>query len=537
MRIKFNLLFKKYFTSNFLIYIIFASGLILRIYNQPNHLWNLYGYDEARDMLVVNHIVKYGELLYRGPAAFGGMGSLANSAGYYYFISFFWFFFSSPNLFILFWSFISSLLIVLANKIGKMIDGKITGLIFASLVSFSPELIYEAKNLYQPHLLFPFVMLFLFFILKTNKQILDYVFAMFFLLLPLHFHYGILLILPIGLIWIFLDWLSFLKTHKFNWLNYSLPLFFLLLILVWIYSSYQVFPFDQFLFLPNTLKDSQANGLVYQFSSINTEFSKLFFRTENDFLLLLSLPLIFLSSFIYLKNHRSNQIKQSMCFLSLLSLSAFFAVFSKAQLNETYFLALLPIYFLLIALSIRTVISYTKKVGTVFFVLLILFSISISLKYDKSNYRESFFEEVFSISNVINQDYLVRHENELSSTDYSLAMISTNNTIRYDGWGTTPFWFALEDISKQKLVKITDENYAANHSPVNQNPGFIYFICEHRDGYVPNDPNACLEELSNQRDFLQIDNSFIIRTKNFTTWKFRVTADFPKDFYRSYENI
>ena len=69
------------------------------------------------------------------------------------------------------WAMILSLSVIVAYKVGSSVFDKKTGLIFAAVISFNPELIYESKNLYQPYLLPLFSLIFLYFILRNNKTI------------------------------------------------------------------------------------------------------------------------------------------------------------------------------------------------------------------------------------------------------------------------------------------------------------------------------------------------------------------------------
>ena len=74
--------------------------------------------------------------------------------------------------FILLWSLFLSAQILIAYKVGKNFIDHRAGLLFAALIAFSPELIYESKNLYQPYFLPFFSLTFLYYMVKKRKKML-----------------------------------------------------------------------------------------------------------------------------------------------------------------------------------------------------------------------------------------------------------------------------------------------------------------------------------------------------------------------------
>jgi len=202
-----------------ILWLIVLIALGFRLYQIDKSVWLQNGYDESRDMLVADHIVNNNEYPTRGPLASGGMEWLNNSPIYYYFVALIWLFIPNPLFFMYFWTILMTTPVLFGYFIGKKAQDKTTGLILASLLAINSQMISSSRELLQPHLLLLFSTAFIWAsisYLKEKKYHLKYLLLIiFFLLAPLHFHYGALLILPLGFIFTIYCWLHLnIKTKK-----------------------------------------------------------------------------------------------------------------------------------------------------------------------------------------------------------------------------------------------------------------------------------------------------------------------------------
>ena len=129
--------------------------------------------------------------------------------------------------------------------VGKSVLDKETGLIFSFIIAISPELIYQSKNLYQPFFL-PFFSLLFLLVITNNKNYLRtrIIIAIFTLFIPLHIHFGAMLMLPIGLSW--LCWFSLVKHKKDLNIKDLFVFGFLMFIMSinFVFATFTKFPFD-----------------------------------------------------------------------------------------------------------------------------------------------------------------------------------------------------------------------------------------------------------------------------------------------------
>ena len=184
----------------------------------------------------------------------------------------------------------------------------------------------------------------------------------------------------------------------------------------------------------------------------------------------------------------------------------------------------------LLSLVLHSFFTFNKKYGIFFFVAVISFFLFVHFK-EEQLVGHSYYEEINQLSLDIYSDFYLRSKSE---SDYIIAVLSSDGTFFYDGWGTTPFWISLEKTSKSRLVKITDIRSDANHYPLNISPDYVYFICEHRVNRDYDSISACLNLFTMERDFLDSQAAVISKSQNFTVYKFKITGEYPDRFYRYY---
>ncbi|HUD45095.1 MAG TPA: hypothetical protein VMR41_06115 [Patescibacteria group bacterium] len=163
--------------SYILLALILLIGLWFRI---QGPLWGLfaYTYDVGRDLLAVNEIVHHLKIPLIGPTT--GMEGVFYGPWWYYILTIpFIVFNGNPSGISFFMALLGVLTAFLSFLVGRKIGGELTGLILASLVSFSPGMI--SSQIWNPYLALPFIMLLFYFIAqsyeeKTQRRILVFFF-------------------------------------------------------------------------------------------------------------------------------------------------------------------------------------------------------------------------------------------------------------------------------------------------------------------------------------------------------------------------
>lgn len=508
--------------TKLLLAFIILVGLWLRLKNIDYMVWEQSGYDEHRDMLVAEHIVNFGEHIKRGPLAAGGFNWLKNSPIYFYFVTILWSITKTPPVFMKLWAVLMSLLPLLAYKVGSIIKNKKLGLITATLFAINGELIFESRQLLQPFLLPVFSLLFLWMLIKFKiKKHYSYLsWAIVFLLLPLHFHYGVFLILPIGLFLILYYW-SELISENFSWKNVLLPIFTMIIFgLLWIFLTYRVHLFDQFFFFVLNFSDHNKDFLTQANNIIQATISMIW-RGQNSNKTLLITIFLTVIAFIKTKSNKKAWFKINPVFL--LSLSVLFMTLSNGFVADTYLLALLPFFLVIIALGIYELFFINHLLGFLFLCIVLFQQYFYSLEA-VSYYipQKSFYEQNKEISKVIFQDYFPNNKIN-KEPNFALAILDTRKT-HFDGWGTSGFWFNLEKLTNTKLVKNTA--YGVNTIPLVKKADTIYLICDHR---VKNEliKIECLDKFTKVRDYLEPNYTKIFSSDTYTVWRFYI-SDVPK---------
>lgn len=497
---------------------IFLLGLWLRLTNIDQLVWEQTGNDESRDMLVAEHIINYGEKVMRGPLAAGGFNWLLNSPIYFYFVTLIWSVTREPLLFMRVWALIMSTLPLVAYHIGKKILNKQLGLIAALMFAINVELIHESRQLLQPFLLPLFSSLFLLSLLKT-KEDNNYFYlsaAIFFLLIQLHFHYGVLVILPIGLFLIAKYWRKLL-IKDFSLKNVLIPIFTAFSVgILWLLLTYRKFIFDQLGFIILNFSHEKQPFLT-KLSSISTNVLQMMFSWEHLYFSIPALVSLLLAA-IFIKDKKS---KETSKIVFLLASSAILMTISNGKISDTYLTAILPFFLILLSYGLYKIIKFNYALGMI--VLAIITIRTFALNLYLANYllpTRSYYQQKEEIAQVIYHDYFTNSRNK--SANFALAAI--DNMVPFDGWGTTGFWFHLEKMTQQKLTRLID--YGVNVQPTVSSADTIYLICDHRmsnsQTAVLEFNNYCLDKFTKVRNYLKPEPINIFQSKRFTVFKFGI---------------
>lgn len=524
--------YHRFLAANWLVILILGVGVVLRFYRLEDHLWYMFGYDLARDMLVAEHITTFHEGITRGPAAFGGMGVLLNSPIYFYLVSGLWLISGTPLSFMVIWAILSIGLMVLSYLVGEAIGGSRLGVILLTLTAVNPEMIFEARTFYQPYVLPWFTLLFLWFMTRKKLTTLNVCMAGICLLLPLHLHYGVLLLIPGGLVWLIMRWRAAL-TLPSRWRLIVLPpLICLVTLLSWVMLTFSEYPFDQIKFLFTI--GSVGHSSNFQLGAAVGELTRSIWQDKTWWLEVVTLLLIVSSSLFLKARKKYDNLTKSTCVI-LVSIVAtgLLSAFSKAQLHDIYYLSLLPIILLLFSLTIEAALRLHTKVGVVVLTTVLLISSAMVVRVFKTLPNESYFSKLSSVSQAIKTD--LAQDNVTFTNDFVVGMLGVDDTFLYDGWGTAPLWLILETQLQQQLVVISDNTETANHQPLVTNPKTFYLVCEHRYYRARVNKQLCLEKVYSARNYLAAPPEELLVTDEFTLWKIGIVGDIGQDYYRNYD--
>lgn len=481
--------------------IILFIALGLRLYQIDKVVWMQYGYDESRDMLVARHIANYGESISGGPLAAGGMHWLQNSPLYYYFVALLWFFTRDPLRLMYLWAVVMTSPILIGYLIGKKINNEQTGLILASLLAVNSQMVASSRELLQPHLSLIWASLFIYSgisLIKTKKYKLRYLLlTIFFTLLPLHFHYGVLLALPTALIFIIYSWFNLNKDllkniskkinkNKKGTLIYQAlsPIFlFLGMIMSWILLTYRIFPFDQIYFLIFNFEQNYYISPILQIREAILMINKMTWSYYFSFIGILIFIFALVISISKLINKKKQELKlrKIIIFLLMMSCSVFFFAFYKRFVTETYLLFIFPFFITLLALSLSTFIKHFKIIGWGITLASVLIMASFTLMHSFQNLPiNSFQNQQKNTAQTIYDHYQSLNLEEANpQPSLLITWYTTIGNMPFDGWGTSGIWYYLEQFFQKKLVFLTKNSL--NHTPINKYPKIIYMVCDHRE--------------------------------------------------------
>lgn len=508
---------------NLALLLIFILGLGLRFYQLPQQVWEQGGYDESRDMLVARHIVQHGAHPNRGPLAAGGLNWLKNSPVYFYFVAGLWALAQDPINLMYLWAGLMSLQIGLAFLVGQELNDDLTGLLTAILVALQRQQIYQSRQLLQPFLLPISSLLFVWLLLKNfkDRRLWRLLIAVVALFLPLHFHYGLFLLLPLGFIWIFYDWGQLLE-QKSNFANIFLPWMALLGVLSsWLLMTYSRRPLDQFYFFVFNFRQQTESWFVSWQQTTNVLIDQLWPQLNYKAAFGLTLFLVIIGG-LKLKD-KTRHLKYALA-LSLALSFAWASLFTTTTAG-TYLLSAQVLFLPLFALGLRYLIKIKPISGWMTTILVLILTIIPTHKLLTEEVPTvSFYHQQQKIAGAIQKE-------QGEKTDFALTGLNTRNSLPFDGWATSGVWFHLENLYQQKLVEVT--NYGVNFSPLVAQARNLYFICDHRVKTEKVEA-GCLKRFKQARDYLLPNEEIIFENKNYTVWQFEVK---PSSKVRHYTHV
>lgn len=511
--------------------LVACIGLWFRFFRIEGSLWMLQGYDESRDMLVARHIIEYGDWIWRGPLSSGSMNQLMNSPMYYYFMAFLWFIGRSPVAVSVLWSCVLMSTVYFSYRIGTMIWDKRLGLIMAVFFAVQPTLISNSRHISQPYLLPLFFTIFLWlFWSKSPMTLAKFCLFIFILMAPMHIHYGSLLMLPAGFLWLGLEWLGYMKENKPHVHLWFVPLlvaeYFLV---VWVWFTFSSAPFDQQFFLLGEMRRTWLS-LITQIQNAGIAMLDNLWWGK-DPLIVIGILVFFIGiTAWYLRKRYSidaSVARKYWWMVAFVVVPPLVAGFHGDIVHTSYMLSTLPVLIVFIAIGVRVIMAMNRYVAWVcIFIALWIFA-EQSLTEIRDVPVKSYYRKIQEISQVIYENYSAQEPANESEPKIALAVLA-GPYLPYDGWGTAALWYFLEDAFGRRLVALRDQG--ENFSQVIRPASYFYVLCDYR-GLWREPANVCTDKFRSIRKYLMAGEQKIYASEEFEVWRFGIDPSIPAGVY------
>lgn len=487
----------------------------------------LLGYDESRDMLVARHIVEYGDWIWRGPLSSGSLNALMNSPVYYYFMAVLWFLGRSPLVVMLLWAVMSATLMNIAYRIGMSIWDKPLGIIMALLFAVQPTLISNSRHISQPYLLPFFSVMFLWlFWSKSPMTLGKFCLIIAALMLPMHIHYGSLLLFPAGFLWLGFVWLRQIRQKNAGPYWWFVPILLTeYLLTMWVWLTYTNTPFDQKFFLTGEVQRNWGSLFVQAEIAGAAMLENLWWGKDISVVLGMLAFLVGVSAWYF---NRSNQIidrKKKYWWMLVFAITApIIAGFHGDIIHESYLLGTLPVLIIVVAIGLRVVLFHNRYIGFVCIGIVVWIFAEQALTIVNQVPIRSYYTQMQEISNAIHEDYVALREPASDREPRIALAVLAGKYLPYDGWGTGALWFFLEERFGRRLVRLYDRG--ENFLPIERNATHFYVLCDYR-GLQRAPADGCVRRFRSIRNYLKAGEEEIFRSGEFALWRFRIDSSKP----------
>lgn len=474
------LIFFKKHSTIIVFFLLLLIGFLVRI---NNYFSIAYTEDGARDYLVANHIVKYGELPLTGPidATF-----LKSSPFYYYFLASF-LLIENNYAFLGFINIILQLVTVgIVYFLAKKMFDAPTALIAAVLFGFSEAVLYQSKFIWQPWILEPFInlSLLLLYIAYAKKAYSILLLSTVVFILSLLIHKSSLAMLPVFLISAIYI-LHKIKGPSWRYVGLLIPVSIFLLAHI---------P----LFLHNGVHNMVTLSFASLFNLLLLQDRLIFWFTGNIFLFLnsffpgsdapttqfnIAVLLIIALTFFYLHLLKGSQKRNFLILIIFLLQPLLFASFFKFQ-EFRYFVPAFGLFAIFSAVLINALpIKKAWGVGLKFIIVLIVLGIL-------SPQLPTYLKQTATM--VLHQQvpYVAQHmsayaiEKEVKSTIkaetgsfLSFDIVTIKSHGPYHPINAS-FWNILEKGLNTQLT-VLDDSSPLNYRPFVNEKKFIFLNCYH----------------------------------------------------------
>ena len=494
--------------------------------------WMLEGYDESRDMLVARHIVEYGDWVWRGPLASGSMNALMNSPVYYYILSVLWFIGRSPFAVMVLWSALLMSIVYMAYRTGMEAGDKQLGIIMALLFAVQPTLISNSRHISQPYLLPLFSVLFLWLFWRRSPMTLGKLCLLIIVLLfPMHIHYGSLLMLPAGFLWLGAVWIGgmFRKQNGLSW-KIVPALVVEYFLMTWVWLTYGKAPFDQQFYLAGEMQRSLSSVLLKMQDAWIVTADNIWWA--KDPVVVIGILVFFAACALWhervRRNHTHTGSRSYWWMICFAVIPPLIAGFHGDSVHTYYMLGTLPVLLFIIAAGLRALLARNRYVGLVCIGIVLWIFTEQALTVVSEVPKKPYVEQLRKVANVLYDDYRARSPAAGKPPAIALAVLA-GKTLPYDGWGTGALWYFLEEYFRQPLVRL--DNYGTNFFPIIQRPSYFYVLCDHR-GFASGSGSACTRDFRAARPYLlDRKEEKIYASAPFVLWLFYINPSLPVSNY------
>lgn len=515
-----NIVLRKHRTLMFLS-IIFGIGLWFRLSNISLYTWQLIGYDESRDVLVARHIVEYGDVVWRGPYASGSKNMLMNSPVYYYFMAALWFIGRSPVVVLALWSLLLASIMYFAYRVGTLVWDNTLGIIMALLFAVQPTLISNSRHNSQPYVLTLFFMIFLWAYWKKSSMTLTRLcFLVALLMIPMHFHYGILLMFPAAFLLLGVEWLKLVATSKAGWLAKISPIlvgeYF---IFTWVWLTYWQTPFDQQLFLFREISRDWVSVVTQMQSAVVAMLDNLWWSKDIRVVIGILVCFVGVTGWHFYKQKHDNVTREKYWWMVLFAIvPPVVAGFHGDIIHTSYMLGVLPVLLMLIAIGIRVIMANNRYIALIVVFLVVGVFSEQALTVNAEAPTRSYYLQLQDVSRALYDDYRKIEPQHVAEASIALAVVSQAH-LPLDKWGTSAMWYFLEDYFNKRLVSLSD--YGTNFVSVIQKPRYFYVLCDYRV-FAQSARSECIQKFRNARTYLLDGETMIYTSGEFDVWRFRI---------------
>lgn len=519
------------------IILIACVALWLRYFHINGSVWMLQGYDESRDTLVARHIVEYGDWIWRGPLASGSMNQLMNSPFYYYFMAILWFIGRSSLGVLLLWCLVLASVVYIAYRVGVEIWDRQLGLILAGLFAIQPTLISNSRHISQPYLLPLFSSAFLLlFWKKTPMTLWKFCLLIGILMIPMHFHYGSLLMLPAGLLWLGSVWYKQL-TQKNSGLSWQvIPVLTVEYFLVtWTWFTYGRTMFDQQFFLYDEVRYNWIRVFARAQVAWVAMADNLWWSKDPN--IVLGVLIFFIGVAVWYVARRKSAgfaMGQYWWMLLFAVVPPIIAGFHGDIIHPFYLLSTLPILIIIIGIGLRSLMALNRYVGVVCMFVIVWIFLEQALTVVGEVPRKSYFEQLRDVSKTIHQDYRALDSATPEVPQIALAILA-GKYLPYDGWGNGSLWYFLEDYFGRRLINLDD--YGTNFVPVVKAPVYFYVVCDNR-GFDKEQEDMCVTRFLGARNYISGKPVKVYESEPFVVWRFAINPLIQvKDYNIAYPGL
>lgn len=449
------------------LFVVICIGIYLRIGGILSNSF-AFTYDVGRDLLKVQEIVVHGDIPLIGQTT--GLGGLFYGPWWYYILTPpFILFQGNPQGIVFFMMIIGVATILLSYYLGKIIQGRVLGVIFASIISISPVMIGYSNQIWNPNIA-PFFVIGIFILLEklyaSKKAFILYLMIGILLGLTIDSEilFGVLFSagIVLGLIYQFRR-----KIFQRSFLGLFLGLFIIFLPRI-------IFEFRHNFIMSKTILTPKENGeglisLSTFLPEIPNRFLSIFYQfseTLSHNNLVIGGVLFCLSTIVILFSFKkiTPGSKRLLVYMFIVILVFIFgtSIFDRAIWGH-YIVALPVLYIIFIGIAILILITRNKFIGFIIFILYLIFLLQPAKVIN--NMKEPLWEGDAAV-----------YRNQIAILDYVYKDANGK------GFNYTVYTPAVHDYPYQYLFSWYGKKQYG-YAPSKETENLLYVIIERDPGY------------------------------------------------------